>query len=119
MHGNTTTVDDEYKLHSSNDEPAVTWVDGGKEWYQHGQRHRDNDQPAVIDADGNEEWWEYGERHRARSQPAVIHNKYRIPPSYYFRGKPHSLLGPYYLRLHPTFFGTAGWWLHGQRYMDD
>jgi len=35
-------------IHSRNDEPAVIYPSGDKEWYRYGKLHRDGDEPAVI-----------------------------------------------------------------------
>ena len=43
-----------YMLHR-NDEPAIEWCDGSKEWYFNGQSHRE-DGPAIQWSDGDD-WW--------------------------------------------------------------
>jgi len=35
---------------------------GCLEWRRGGKRHRDNDQPALVWAKGSKEWWTDGER---------------------------------------------------------
>jgi hypothetical protein len=63
-------------LHSFDDEPAVSYADGHKEWwkewYNDGKRHRDNDKPAIIGYDGSESWYKDGELHRDNDEPAFI-----------------------------------------------
>lgn len=44
-------------LHSFDDQPAVTDLNGKRMWYQHGKLHRDNDLPAVIYANGDCIWY--------------------------------------------------------------
>jgi hypothetical protein len=48
------------KLHRENDQPAIVWENGTKQWYVNGQLHRENDKPAVIYADGTQYWWVNG-----------------------------------------------------------
>lgn len=43
------------QLHKD-DGPAVEHADGGKEWYQNGQRHR-LDGPAIIWSSGHNDWY--------------------------------------------------------------
>jgi hypothetical protein len=49
------------KLHSFNDQPAVIWSTGQKEWRKHGIRHRDNGMPAIICPDGKKWFYQHGE----------------------------------------------------------
>jgi hypothetical protein len=42
-------------------------------WMQEGERHRDNDEPAVVYHDGAREWWWHGKRHRTDGKPAIIY----------------------------------------------
>jgi hypothetical protein len=41
------------------DGPAIIYINGHKEWWQHGKRHRD-DGPAVMYADGHQRWFQHG-----------------------------------------------------------
>jgi ribosomal protein L25 (general stress protein Ctc) len=58
--------------HRENDQPAVIYADGTKEWWVNDKLHRENDQPAVIYADGTKEWWVNDKLHRENNQPAYI-----------------------------------------------
>jgi len=51
------TYNENGKLHSYNDLPAVTTTNGSKWWYKNGELHRDNDLPAVVFPTGTKEWW--------------------------------------------------------------
>jgi hypothetical protein len=62
------------RCHSFNDQPAIIYVNGTKEWYQHGLFHRDNDQPAIISASGSKGWYQHGKLHRDNDQPAIIYS---------------------------------------------
>jgi len=68
--------DDFGRLHSFNDEPAVTWKNGSKAWYEHGKKHRDNDMPAVInvvcDTIQAKEWYQNDLLHRDGDKPSKI-----------------------------------------------
>ena len=59
------------QLHREGDLPAIEEANGGKAWYQHGQRHRDGDLPAIECADGTKVWYYYGHHHRDGGLPAV------------------------------------------------
>lgn len=67
---NSNTSDLELVIHSENDEPAIEYPNGTKEWYFYGQLHRIKN-PAVIHSNGDQEWWYMGLRHKADG-PAVI-----------------------------------------------
>ena len=60
------------------DEPALVWFDGVREWWLNGKRHR-NTGPAIYSLKGKHmEWWQHGQLHRLDG-PAVIDaygNKY-------------------------------------------
>jgi hypothetical protein len=45
------------KLNSIEDEPAIIWANGDKQWNINGNRHRDNDKPANIYANGDKRWY--------------------------------------------------------------
>jgi len=62
------------RYHRDNDQPAVIYSSGTKEWYRNGQRHRDNDKPAVIYSSGSKEWYQNNQLHRDNDQPAVIYD---------------------------------------------
>ena len=51
------------------DDPAVEYADGSREWYRGGKLHRE-DGPAVEYADGSREWYLHGKRHR-EDGPAI------------------------------------------------
>ena len=38
----TSTVDENGLYHSFNDEPAIVYIDGMREWWKHGKLHREN-----------------------------------------------------------------------------
>ncbi len=59
-------------LHSSNDQPAILWNDGGKEWYYNNKRHRDDDKPALTGKKGSQEWSLFGKTHRSDNKPAIV-----------------------------------------------
>ena len=54
--------DENGKLHSYNDLPAVIQPDGTKWWHKHGVLHRDNNLPSVMYSWGKKEYWENGVR---------------------------------------------------------
>ena len=58
------------ELHSVNDQPAIIYANGGKEWYRFGKLHR-KDLPAVVFADGTKKWFWNGKRHRGDDLPAA------------------------------------------------
>ena len=60
------------ELHRDGDKPTAIWADGTKLWYKNGLRHRDGDMPAVILADGAKVWYKNGLRHRDGDKPTVI-----------------------------------------------
>jgi len=51
--------------------PAVTRVDGTKEWWLNGKRHRE-DGPAIIDADGDRDWWYHGVNYKHKEFRKII-----------------------------------------------
>ena len=60
------------KIHSIGDKPAVIWSSGNKFWYKNGKYHRDGDKPAVIWSNGDKSWYKNGKCHRDGGKPAVI-----------------------------------------------
>ena len=56
------TRDEKGKYHSYNDQPAIIFHNGTKEWCQHGKTHRDNNLPAIVWPNGKEVYWENGKR---------------------------------------------------------
>jgi hypothetical protein len=54
------TRDEDGKLHSFNDEPAVIFDHRSKAWYQHGKRHRERD-AAFINERGCKYYFLNGE----------------------------------------------------------
>jgi hypothetical protein len=83
------------KLHSYNDEPAVTYEDGSKFWYQDGKRHRDNDLPAVVFSDGSKMWYFNDERHRLLGCAVIWANE---TAHYYIDGQ---MVGHHTWKNHP------------------
>jgi len=73
QHGRVIYRDELGRPHRDNDQPAVIYSNGGKEWWINGERHRDNDQPAVIYSNGDKIWYKDGKRHRDNDKPAVIY----------------------------------------------
>lgn len=59
------------KIHRDNDEPAILYKDGAREWFKEGKRHRDNDKPAMVLANGDQYYYINDKRHRENG-PAVI-----------------------------------------------
>jgi len=57
------TKDDSGQFHSYNDEPAIEYVDGSKEWYKHGKFHRDNGY-ATINKYKTKKYYRDGLLHR-------------------------------------------------------
>ena len=55
--------DDDYTIHSFDDEPAVKNKIGTKVWYENDIPHRDNNLPAVIFHDGDVEYLIYENRY--------------------------------------------------------
>ena len=53
---NKVTSNENYQLHSFNDEPAVIYEDGIKYWYKNGIIHRETG-AAVIYEDGTKQYW--------------------------------------------------------------
>ena len=72
QHGDKCLYDENGKLHSYNDLPAVVAITGTKCWYKHGLLHRENDQPAVTRKRGSKFWYKNGKRHRDNNLPASI-----------------------------------------------
>ena len=50
------TRDEKGYHHSFNDEPAIVYYNGDKEWYRHGTIHRETD-AAIIYPSGYKEYW--------------------------------------------------------------
>ena len=44
-------------LHSFDDQPSITDLNGKRMWYQHGKLHRDDDKPAIIYPNGVCIWY--------------------------------------------------------------
>jgi hypothetical protein len=106
-HPITVWVDDDNKFHRD-DGPAVECSDGGKEWYQHGERHRD-DGPAVEWASGTKVWYQHGKKHRDDGPAFEWADGTK---EYYQHGEIHRVGGP-------AIEGSDGgkeWWLNGNRY---
>jgi len=49
--------DENGKLHSYNDLPAIIRPNGTKVWFKHGLKHRENNLPAIIYPIGTKEYW--------------------------------------------------------------
>lgn len=60
------------RLHRSGGLPAITYPDGGEEYWLNGKRHRDGGQPAYFSKDGTYEWWVHNKLHRGKDLPAVV-----------------------------------------------
>ncbi|MEI8270528.1 MAG: hypothetical protein WCG45_04100 [bacterium] len=67
------------ELHSINDEPAIVYENGTKEWYCLGDLHR-VEKPAVEYSNGDCEYWRVGLRHRDNGPAIIYGNK-----QYYFK----------------------------------
>jgi hypothetical protein len=48
-----------FNLHSFNDQPAVEYPSGYKEWFKEGRQHRDSG-PSIINSDGSMAWFKEG-----------------------------------------------------------
>ncbi len=84
--------DENEKLHRDDDLPAREYIDGTKEWFQHGLRHRDNDMPAMEHINGDKYWYQNGLLHRDNDLPAVEHHNGM--KEWYQHGKIHRDNGP-------------------------
>ena len=71
MNATKETKDENKKLHSFNDEPAIVYDSGSMYWFKHGKLHRDNDLPAIIHYHGTKRWYQHDKRHR-ETDAAVI-----------------------------------------------
>ena len=80
---NKVTRNENYQLHSFNDEPALISDNGTRYWYKDGKCHRDNDLPATIDPDGTHEWFKDGKRHRETDAAIIKPDGYK---SYFLNG---------------------------------
>jgi len=89
------------------DDPTVTWSDGTKEWWAHGQLHRYYG-PAVTRPDGTERWCIDGHLHR-HDGPALTHPD--GTELWWRHGKLHRENGPAVIRPN----GTKEWWECGHR----
>ncbi len=58
--GNKFWYDSKGNFHRDNDNPAIEWVDGSKQWFINGLAHRNHGRPAVINANGDKAWWIHG-----------------------------------------------------------
>lgn len=58
--GNQYTCNDNFKLHSYDDQPAVIRRGKTKLWYKDGQLHRDNVLPAIVWGNGTMSWYKDG-----------------------------------------------------------
>jgi len=67
------TYDENGKLHSYQDKPAVTNCYNNLLWYKHGEIHRDNDLPAIVRNNGTKKWLVNNCFHRTTG-PAIIHS---------------------------------------------
>jgi len=72
------------------DGPAIEGADGGKHWYQNDKRHR-LDGPAIEGADGGKHWYQNDKRHRLDGPAAEFANGSK---QWYQNGKSHRLDGP-------------------------
>jgi hypothetical protein len=136
--GTICVLDENAKLHSTNDEPALITPTGEKSWYKHGELHRIG-KPAIIFPDGEEwyfngklhklngpakvrqdreEWWINGKLHRLDGPAVQIIDDYE---AWYKDGKKHREGGPAvtYLNIHDSYCGQQEWWLNGQRHRAD
>ncbi len=61
------------KLTRDGDQPAITFANGTKIWYKDNHLHRDGDEPALVRVNGDKRWYKNGKLHRDGDEPAVIH----------------------------------------------
>lgn len=78
------------QLHRDNDEPAVIYFNGTKEWYQNGKRHRVGG-PAVTYKNGAEIWYQNGRQHREDGPAQTFPNGHLC---WYRNGEKHRADGP-------------------------
>ncbi len=102
------------KLNSINDQPAIIYSNGRREWYQNDKYHRDNDQPAIIYSNGTQEWYQNGNRHRDNDQPAYIHANGKR--EWYQNNKWHRDNDQPAI-IHPN--GSLGWYQNGNIHRDN
>lgn len=120
-------------VHADEDEPAVFFANGQKEWWTCGEVHRVG-KPAVVDGMGKEwwyvegklhrdegpavidgkqmEWWIDGRRHRD-GQPAVI-SETKI--AWYHNGTLHCTNGPAWKLYNGGTVVRREWYVHGRRH---
>lgn len=85
-HCTTDPVTDRYQ--SYDDQPAIIWSDGRKEWYDNGYLHRDNDLPAIVNGN-HKEWCQHGQLHRIGG-PAIMGRYNDQQDSHWLNGRWHS-----------------------------
>ncbi len=117
------TYDENGKLHSFNDNPAVVWEDGDKEWFIHGVKGRENDRHAEEKFYGMKTWFIDGKPGRMSGKNNVEFNdriEWRIiteSDTKFYRNHfvPHRLDGPAVIYND----GKSEWWVNGKRYMSE
>jgi hypothetical protein len=93
------------------DGPAVTFLNGTKEWWANDKRHRTNN-PAVIFYNQDEEWWDNGALHRVGG-PAILYSSGR--EEWFNDGVLHRVNGPALI----TANGVKKWYFHGLLHRTD
>lgn len=95
------------QLHREEDEPAIMYPDGHREWHYKGQLHRVNG-PAIIRHNGTEEWFIRGKHHRDDG-PAITYPDGK--QEWFLNGELHRDDGP--AITYPD--GSCEWYHKGRK----
>jgi len=117
--GNKCLYDDNDKLHSYNDLPALVLSVGTKYWYKHGNLHRDNDLPAIFYPDGQTQHWVNGKLIKPTPTtiiPDYVTDKHGNKCLYDENKQLHSYN---YLPAMITGWKTELWYKHGKLHRDN
>lgn len=111
----STTRDENGRLHSIDDQPAIIYDNGDRMWFKHGVKHRDNDKPAE-ELSSYDAWWQNGEMHRDGDKPAVDSGDEKIWYKHGLVHRDHDL--PAVTRT--TFNGSVikEWYKNGKKHRD-
>lgn len=103
---------------------TVEYSEGITSHFRDGVLHRDNDQPAVVWDDGSREWWVHGKRlrwnptHPTEIRCNPVTKNYEIAGSRIWHnpeGLIHRISDPAVIHVD----GTKEWWVSGQRFRED
>ena len=98
------------RLHSLDDQPAVEFTSGDKEWYRYGKKHRGGDLPAFKYINGAKKWYWNGYKHRENDLPAVV--RAWGDKEWFWHGKRHRKGLPAIIKIN----GGKYWYLNGNFY---